>query len=121
MAAAPAEGAVADGTLAAKLERWHSRFHRSWQNLIDKSVPAVGARWVGFGLALACYVLRAYLVDGWFIVTYGLGIYLLNMLIRFLTPQVCGGRGGGGRGARARPPPQGALCVRGVRSNRARR
>jgi len=34
------------------------------------------------------YVLRVWLIDGWFIITYGLGIYLLNNFIGFLSPQV---------------------------------
>ena len=32
--------------------------------------------------------LRVYLVNGWYIVTYGLGIYLLNLFIGFLSPQI---------------------------------
>ena len=33
------------------------------------------------------YCLRVYVVNGWYIVTYALGIYLLNQLIGFLSPQ----------------------------------
>mmetsp|Transcript_9501 Transcript_9501/g.39068 ORF Transcript_9501/g.39068 Transcript_9501/m.39068 type:complete len:139 (+) Transcript_9501:19-435(+) len=33
------------------------------------------------------YGLRVYVVQGFFIVTYGLGIYVLNLFIGFLTPQ----------------------------------
>ena len=28
--------------------------------------------------------------QGWYIITYGLGIYVLNLLIGFLSPQVLG-------------------------------
>lgn len=45
-------------------------------------------RWIGFAVVFAGYVTRVYLVNGWFIVTYGLGIFLLNQLIGFLSPQV---------------------------------
>jgi hypothetical protein len=38
---------------------------------------------------LAVYLFRVYLIDGWYIITYGLGIYLLNNFIGFLSPQVC--------------------------------
>jgi hypothetical protein len=38
---------------------------------------------------LSMYVFRVYMLNGWFIVSYGLGIYLLNQLIGFLSPQVC--------------------------------
>ncbi|CAA6671259.1 unnamed protein product [Spirodela intermedia] len=34
------------------------------------------------------YVLRVYLLQGFYIVSYGLGIYLLNLLIGFLSPKV---------------------------------
>jgi hypothetical protein len=34
------------------------------------------------------YILRVYVIDGFFIVTYALGIYLLNLLIGFLSPSV---------------------------------
>jgi len=33
-------------------------------------------------------MLRVYLLQGWFIVTYGLGIYLLNLFIGFLSPSI---------------------------------
>lgn len=34
------------------------------------------------------YFLRAWFLNGFYIVTYGLGIYNLNLLLGFLTPQV---------------------------------
>merc|ERR1711998_717530 len=33
------------------------------------------------------YCLRVYLINGWYIITYGLGIYILNLLIGFISPQ----------------------------------
>ena len=33
-------------------------------------------------------MLRVYFLEGWYIVTYGLGIYLLNLFIGFLSPQI---------------------------------
>lgn len=59
-----------------------------WQYLMDKLSPQVLLRWFIFCFLFALYVLRVYLVNGWYIVTYGLGIYILNQLIGFLTPQV---------------------------------
>jgi len=59
-----------------------------YQYLLDKATPYLIARWVfTFILALA-YVLRVYLLQGWYIVTYALGIYLLNLFIAFLTPKI---------------------------------
>ena len=61
---------------------------KKWQYLLDKSSPHVMYRWIAFGVAFFFYMLRAYFANGWYIVTYGLGIYLLNQLIGFLSPQV---------------------------------
>lgn len=59
-----------------------------YQYVLDKSSPHVLFRWIGFAIVFALYILRVYFLDGWFIVTYGLGIYLLNQFIGFLSPQV---------------------------------
>jgi len=66
------------------LESWG----RKWQYFLDKSSPMVSMRWIGYFVLLLLYVLRVYLVNGWYIVTYGLGIFMLNQFIGFLTPQV---------------------------------
>jgi hypothetical protein len=63
-------------------------FSKKWQYLLDKSSPLVLYRWIFFLCILSTYVLRVYYVNGWFIFTYGLGIYLLNQFIGFLSPQV---------------------------------
>ena len=61
---------------------------RKWQYVMDKLSPQVGLRWVIFGCVFGLYFLRVFNLQGWYIVTYGLGIYLLNQLIGFLSPQV---------------------------------
>ena len=57
------------------------------------------ARWIGFVVVLWIYLIRVYYINGWYIVTYGVGIYLLNNFIGFLSPQAR---------ARARAPRGGA-------------
>ena len=42
---------------------------------------------MGFVVLLMLYSLRVWLLQGFYIVTYGLGIYLLNLFIGFLQPQ----------------------------------
>lgn len=61
---------------------------RKYQYVMDKLSPMVTLRWVVFVVAFALYFVRVYYLNGWFIVTYALGIYLLNQLIGFLSPQV---------------------------------
>ncbi|KAH0449976.1 hypothetical protein IEQ34_020668 [Dendrobium chrysotoxum] len=70
------------------LAKWKSDFSRSFQFYLDRSTPHPVSRWLGtLGIA-AIYSLRVYLIQGFYIVTYGLGIYLLNLLIGFLSPIV---------------------------------
>jgi Rer1 family len=68
--------------------RFAAEWTKKWQYLLDKSSPHVAYRWVGFAVSLYIYFMRVYFVNGWYIVTYGLGIYLLNQSIGFLSPQV---------------------------------
>mmetsp|Transcript_4454 Transcript_4454/g.7338 ORF Transcript_4454/g.7338 Transcript_4454/m.7338 type:complete len:183 (-) Transcript_4454:121-669(-) len=60
---------------------------KKYQYVMDKSSPHVLYRWIGFFVAFLLYCVRVYYLDGWFIVTYALGIYLLNQFIGFLSPQ----------------------------------
>lgn len=61
---------------------------RKYQYIMDKSSPHILYRWIAFSILLALYFVRVYFANGWFIVTYGLGIYMLNQLIGFISPQV---------------------------------
>uniref|UniRef100_A0A8C6AWY7 Protein RER1 n=1 Tax=Monodon monoceros TaxID=40151 RepID=A0A8C6AWY7_MONMO len=59
--------------------------YRAW---LDKSTPYTVVRWVvTLGLSFI-YMIRVYLLPGWYIVTYALGIHHLNLLIAFLSPKV---------------------------------
>nr|XP_043636250.1 protein RER1A-like [Erigeron canadensis] len=60
---------------------------RRYQHLLDKSTPHVLQRWIGFAFLLFIYALRVYYVQGFYIVTYGLGIYILQLFLAFLSPQ----------------------------------
>jgi len=67
---------------------WRDNLGRKLQHFLDKSTPHPVARWIASFVVAAIYCLRAYYIEGFYIVTYGLGIYLLNLLIGFLSPQV---------------------------------
>ncbi|XP_040985950.1 protein RER1A-like [Juglans microcarpa x Juglans regia] len=85
------EGAPAGGddvSPATAISRWSFRVSQRYQHLLDKSTPHVLNRWVAFLFVASVYVLRVYLIQGFYIVSYGLGIYILNLLIGFLSPQV---------------------------------
>ena len=59
---------------------------RAFQYWLDKSTIHVVPRWSFFAILLFIFFLRVYLVNGYFIVAYGLGIFLLNNFIAFLSP-----------------------------------
>ncbi|XP_052760858.1 protein RER1-like [Mya arenaria] len=58
------------------------------QNALDQATPHVGFRWIITALLFITYFIRVYLLQGWYIITYALGIYLLNLFIGFLTPKI---------------------------------
>ncbi|EOD36677.1 hypothetical protein EMIHUDRAFT_70641 [Emiliania huxleyi CCMP1516] len=61
-------------------------FSRTWQIWMDKAAPHTAPRWAATVFIMLAYCLRVYLINGWYIITYGLGIYALNLLIGFLSP-----------------------------------
>lgn len=70
------------------MAKWRSDFSRAFQHYLDRSTPHVVGRWIGTVAGAVIYLLRVYFVQGFYVVTYGLGIYLLNLLIGFLSPMV---------------------------------
>ncbi|XP_065010495.1 protein RER1B-like [Musa acuminata AAA Group] len=84
------EGSFGDEGAAASvpLAKWRSDFSRVFQHYLDRSSPHTVGRWLGTTAVALIYSLRVYFVQGFYIVTYGLGIYLLNLLIGFLSPMV---------------------------------
>ena len=97
---------------AALMADVRTQLLRRAQSVLDKTTPHPLARWLALAALLALYALRVWRLDGWFIVTYGLAIFMLNLFIGFISPQVdpdsdagggavlpiAGGRGSGGGG-----------------------
>lgn len=65
------------------IEAW-----RIYQYYLDKTTPHTVPRWVGTFVLALIYGLRVYYIQGFYIITYALGIYILNLLIGFLSPLV---------------------------------
>ena len=60
-----------------------------YQKLLDDATPHTLVRWVALGVVALVYALRVvFMITGFYIVTYALGIYLLNLLIAFLSPSI---------------------------------
>ena len=62
---------------------------RRYQRILDISTPHKLYRWLFTAFVVLVYALRAFVfIGGFYVVTYALGIYLLNLFIGFLTPKV---------------------------------
>ncbi|KAF6176177.1 hypothetical protein GIB67_023468 [Kingdonia uniflora] len=70
------------------VSEWTLSVSQRYQHLLDKSTPHVLRRWISFGGIAIIYLIRVYFIEGFYIISYGLGIYILNLLIAFLSPQV---------------------------------
>jgi hypothetical protein len=55
---------------------------------LDAATPHTGLRWVAWFVILIIYLLRTFFLQGWYIVTYAIGIFILNQFIAFLTPKI---------------------------------
>jgi hypothetical protein len=68
--------------------KYVAQINQRTQILLDKSAPHVTGRWIGWLVAVLIYAARVWFLRGFYIVTYGLGIYNLNLLLGFITPQI---------------------------------
>lgn len=81
-------GGSGDDPSSSSVSQWSYAVSRRYQHLLDKSTPLVYHRWIGFFLVALIYSIRVFLLQGYYIITYGLGIYILQLFILFLSPQV---------------------------------
>ncbi|KAI1268687.1 retrieval of early ER protein Rer1 [Xylariaceae sp. FL1019] len=76
-----------DQTPFAAVTAQTSKIQRQYQTVLDRSTPYVLYRWIATGVALSLFFLRVFIAQGWYIVAYALGIYLLNLFLAFLSPK----------------------------------
>ena len=71
-----------------EIDRWlTSATAQIYQAYLDKSTPYTTYRWAGTGVGLLIFFIRIVVAEGWYIVAYSLGIYLLNLFLAFLSPK----------------------------------
>ena len=70
-----------------KMKEAQLQARQKLQTILDKSTPKAGQRWAALGALIILYTIRVWMLEGFYIVTYGLGIFNLNLLIGFLSPQ----------------------------------
>lgn len=78
--------ALADDT--SPVERTLAKLSQQTQILLDRAAPLIAPRWLFWLFSLVLYGVRVFMLKGFYIVTYGLGIYNLNLMLGFITPQV---------------------------------
>jgi len=64
------------------------RLGQTYQMMLDKWTPYTTSRWAFTVLLVLAFTARILIVQGWYIVTYALAIYHLNLLLAFLTPKI---------------------------------
>ncbi|SCU90848.1 LAME_0E10242g1_1 [Lachancea meyersii CBS 8951] len=64
-----------------------NKYKAMYQMYMDSLTPHVKYRWSALGIGLVLFFLRVAYGEGWYVVCYGLGIYLLNQFLSFLTPK----------------------------------
>ncbi|XP_047957151.1 protein RER1A-like [Salvia hispanica] len=70
------------------LAKWRNEVSRKFQHYLERSSPHTARRWLVTLAAAAIYILRVYYARGFYVISYGLSIYILNLLIGFLSPKV---------------------------------
>jgi hypothetical protein len=75
---------LANASFPSRLARSANRAARYH---LDKSVLYIKTRWIIAAISLVVYALRVYSIQGFFIITYALGIYILNVCVGVMTPQ----------------------------------
>lgn len=62
------------------------KIKQRWQTLLDRMAPQLVLRWIVLAILFGIYFVRVYYLQGFYIITYALGIFMLNLFIGFLSP-----------------------------------
>lgn len=75
-------------TPESPISKCRNECSRMFQYYLDRSAPHMARRWLVALAAAAIYICRVYYVRGFYVISYGLAIYILNLLIGFMSPKV---------------------------------
>jgi len=70
------------------ISKFFTSLSQRYQSLLDAWTPHLFGRWIFTLIVFFLFMARVIYYQGWYIITYALGIYYLNMLIAFLTPKI---------------------------------
>jgi len=71
-----------------KVEKVRLVVWQHYRKIIDDLGPFLWQRWAGTGFLLFVFMWRVIALQGYYLVTYALGIYLLNQFMLFLSPKI---------------------------------
>eukprot|EP00656_Telonema_subtile_P054432 TRINITY_DN8141_c0_g1_i1.p1 TRINITY_DN8141_c0_g1~~TRINITY_DN8141_c0_g1_i1.p1 ORF type:complete len:196 (-),score=36.94 TRINITY_DN8141_c0_g1_i1:360-947(-) len=77
-----------DGPYVSAVKKAFKPISTRYQKLIDVVTPHAHYRWYFTGFMFLVFCGRVMWTKGFFVVSYGLGIYLLNLLIPFISPHI---------------------------------
>lgn len=63
------------------------KYQTMYQMYLDRVTPYMKERWIAVVVLVVIFLLRVAFAQGWYVVCYALGIFLLNQLLAFLTPK----------------------------------
>eukprot|EP01096_Ripella_sp_DP13-Kostka_P005341 TRINITY_DN1820_c0_g1_i1.p2 TRINITY_DN1820_c0_g1~~TRINITY_DN1820_c0_g1_i1.p2 ORF type:complete len:236 (-),score=70.88 TRINITY_DN1820_c0_g1_i1:67-669(-) len=82
-------GSTADqGTKMNLVQKLKYTAETRYRRYLDLCTPHKYERWLGLLVLFTLYLVRVYFLEGFYIITYALGIFWLNQLIGFLSPQI---------------------------------
>lgn len=64
------------------------RLGQTYQLMLDRWTPYTMSRWTTTVFLILAFIGRIIIAQGWYIVTYALAIYHLNLFLAFLTPKI---------------------------------
>ena len=68
--------------------KFAAKARQQFQIFLDRVTPLVTTMWLAWFALLVGFALRIWALKGFYIVAYALGIFNLNLLLGFLSPQV---------------------------------
>ncbi|ORX57880.1 retrieval of early ER protein Rer1 [Piromyces finnis] len=78
---------IANSSKPSKFKKLYRSLMQKYNNTIGVLTPYTLYRWIFTISFIIIYLIRTLMLHGWFIVTYALGIYLLNIFLAFLSPK----------------------------------
>ncbi|KCV73253.1 hypothetical protein H696_00794 [Fonticula alba] len=83
-----ASGAASNSGLLATFSKHYANATFMYRYYLDRLAPYLAIRWSITGTLFVLFALRVVLSQGFYIIAYALGIYMLNMFLSFLTPAI---------------------------------